>query len=270
MAKFFKEDKDNRGVTTITLNRPNLHNAFNDAFIDELINCFDKLSKEDDLRVVVLTGAGRSFCAGADLNWMKKMKDYSSDENYQDSVKLANLFEVINSCPVPVIAKVNGAALGGGTGLIAVCDYAIACQSAKLGFTEVCLGLVPAVISPFVISRIGIGNARAYFLSGETFLALTAKRIGLIHHVCPLDDLDDQTEKIINRFLKAGPKAARVAKSLVFGVDEKKAKSRDEMRKYTCETISKVRTSDEGQEGMAALLEKRSPSWKVDSKGVTP
>jgi methylglutaconyl-CoA hydratase len=262
MTKFFKEEKDNRGVMTITLNRPDLHNAFNDVFIDELIACFSSLSNDDELRLVVLTGAGRSFCAGADLNWMKKMKNYSDEQNYQDSVKLAMLFEAIDTCPVPVIAKVNGAALGGGTGLIAVCDYAIACQSAKLGFTEVCLGLVPAVISPFVIARIGINNARAYFLSGERFLAITAKRIGLIHHVCPLDDLDDQTDKIVKRFLKAGPNAAREAKSLIFGVQERMSLSRDEMRKYTCETIARVRTSDEGQEGMTALLEKRSPSWK--------
>jgi methylglutaconyl-CoA hydratase len=258
---FYLKEIDNRGVATVTLNRPELHNAFNDEFIDQLIKCFEELSNDLSVRLVVLTGAGKSFCAGADLNWMKKMKDYSDEENYRDSVELAKLFETIESCPVPVIAKVNGAALGGGTGLIAACDYAICCQSAKIGFTEVNLGLVPAVISPFVISRIGVNNARAYFLSGERFMGETAKHIGLVHSVCPLDDLDSQTEKLMTRFLGAGPNAAKEAKALVFGVAQRWSEGRESLRDYTCKTISRVRVSDEGQEGMAALLEKRKPNW---------
>lgn len=261
MAKFFTETTDERKVTTITLNRPELHNAFNDELISELTKRFESFKKDKDTRLVVLTGEGKSFCAGADLNWMKKMKDYSDEENYQDSVALANLFEAIDTCPIPTVAKVNGAALGGGTGLIAACDYAIACKSAKMGFTEVGLGLVPAVISPFVMSRISANFARAYFLSGEKFMGETALHIGLVHQVCPLDDLENQTEKVITKFLKAAPTAAREAKALIAGVVEREAKPRSEMRDYTCKTIARIRVSDEGQEGMSALLEKRSPRW---------
>jgi methylglutaconyl-CoA hydratase len=260
MTQMILQETDTRGVVTVTLNRPKLHNAFNDTVIAELTDLFKNIGAAEH-RLVVLTGMGKSFCAGADLNWMKKMKDYSDEENFQDSVLLAELFEAIDDCPVPVIAKINGAALGGGTGLISVCDYAIACSSAKMGFTEVGLGLVPAVISPFVMKRIGENYARAYFLSGERFLAPIAKEIGLIHHVVPLDDLDSATEHVIGRFLKAGPLAARAAKKLIKGVSERAYGPRSETKDFTCKMIAGIRVSDEGQEGMQALLEKRKPSW---------
>lgn len=250
------EEKEN--VVTITLNRPEIHNAFNDELISELTNCFLSLSKDKKARVIVLTGKGKSFCAGADLNWMKSMKDYSDTENFEDSKKLSDLFHAINDCPIPVIAKVNGAALGGGTGLIAACDFVIACKSAKFGFTEVRLGLVPAVISPFVIAKIGESNSRAWFLSGEMFLAEEAKHIGLVHSLTPLDDLDNATEKVIEKFLKAAPIAAREAKELISNVVRKKPA---DITKYTCETISRIRISDEGQEGMSSLLNKTKPNW---------
>lgn len=266
MSKYILVERDERGVETVTLNRPELHNAFNDEFIAELTAHFAALAHDQSLRLVVLTGAGKSFCAGADLNWMKKMKDYSDEENYNDSVRLANLFEVIDLCPVPVIAKINGAALGGGTGLISVCDYAIACHSAKIGFTEVGLGLVPAVISPYVMKRIGFNNARAYFLSGERFMGEVAKHIGLVHRVVHLDDLDNQTNRMINKFLLAGPQAARAAKELIKGVDGRLGKDKEELKTYTCQTIARIRTSDEGQEGMSALLEKRKPRWQGKDK----
>lgn len=257
MSEFIVERLD-RGVVQVTLNRPEIHNAFNDEMIAGLTNCFEELNIDSTLRLVILTGEGRSFCAGADLNWMKRMKDYSDEENFQDSKALAKLFETINNCPVPVIGKVNGAALGGGAGLIAVCDYVIACKSAKIGFTEVLLGLVPAVISPFVIAKISETNARAYFLSGERFLAPKAQEIGLVHEVVPLDDLESSCEKVVGRFLKAGPKAAREAKSLIKNILSLK---KEELQDYTCQTIARVRTSEEGQEGMSALLEKRKSNW---------
>lgn len=261
MADFFLHNKDGRGVMTVTLNRPELHNAFNDTLISDLTTFFTGLQNDDNLRLVVLTGAGKSFCAGADLNWMKKMKDYSDEENYRDSVALAELFKAIDDCPVPVIAKVNGAALGGGTGVISACDYAIACHSAKIGFTEVGLGLVPAVISPYVMRKIGVTNARAYFLSGQRFTSALAKEMGLVHQVVPLDDLETQTERLIEKFLKAGPRAARAAKELIRGVEARLSGDDQELQRFTCETISRIRVSDEGQEGMNALLEKRAPSW---------
>lgn len=259
--------RDNDQVVTVTLNRPEIHNAFNDAFIAELTDCFSDLSKDESVRLMILTGEGKSFCAGADLNWMKAMKDYSDEENYQDSVKLSQLFSTLNDCPFPVIAKVNGATLGGGTGLVAACDYVIACKSAKFGFTEVGLGLVPAVISPFVMNKIGETFARAYFLSGLSFDAFEAMRMNLVHQVVPLDDLDEATKKQRERFLRAGPKAAREAKALIKGVLKREGHSAD-LESFTCKTIARVRTSEEGQEGMAALLEKRNPSWRADLKGV--
>jgi len=263
--KFVKCEKQDNGVALVNLNRPELHNAFNDEFIAELTECFNELSKDEKVRLMVLSGEGKSFCAGADLNWMKAMKDYTDEENYQDSVKLSELFKALNNCPFPVIGKVNGAALGGGTGLIACCDYVIACKSAKIGFTEVGLGLVPAVISPYVMNKIGESFARAYFLSGQRFDATEAMRMNLVHQIVPLDDLDQSTNKQIERFLRAGPKAAKEAKALIKGVLKREAHS-DELQEFTCKTIARVRTTPEGQEGMAALLEKRNASWNEEKK----
>ena len=254
----FLSEEIKKGVIQVTLNRPEIHNAFNDEMISGLTNHFEELNSNDSVRLVILTGSGKSFCAGADLNWMKKMKDYSDEENFQDSKALAKLFETINNCPVPVLGKINGAALGGGAGLISVCDYVMACKSAKIGFTEVLLGLVPAVISPFVMAKIGETHARGLFLSGEIFLAPKAAEIGLVHEVVPLDDLETSFEKALGRFLKAGPKAAREAKALVKNV---LTLPKNEVQDYTCKTISRVRISDEGQEGMTALLEKRKSNW---------
>lgn len=257
----FKYIKGKSGIVRIILNRPEIHNAFNDEMIEGLINCFADIEKDNTLRLVTITGEGKSFCAGADLNWMKKMVSYSDEENYQDSVKLAELFQAINNCSLPVLAKVNGAALGGGTGVIAACDFVISAKSAKFGFTEARLGLVPAVISPFVMAKIGESQARAWFLSGERFSADKAQDMGLVHEVAPLDSLDLEFEKWVEKFLKAGPKAAREAKNLIKNVltlDSSK------VTEFTCRTISRIRTGEEGQEGMKALLEKRPASWLED------
>jgi methylglutaconyl-CoA hydratase len=250
---------DSRGVATVTLNRPELHNAFNDELIAELIKCFHELASNEFVRLVVLTGEGKSFCAGADLNWMKRMKDYSFEENLKDSNQLAELFTVINHFNRPVICRMNGSALGGGAGLIACCDYVIAEDSAMIGFTEVRLGLVPAVISAFVVAKIGQSNARATFLTGARFGVERAMQMGLVHQISSFDKIDEDVEALVKEFLMAAPLAQKIAKELIAVVVSNNdiAKS----RKYTTELISKVRASSEGQEGMSALLEKRKAAW---------
>lgn len=253
--KFIEVKDSEKGVKEVWLNRPELHNAFNAELIEEMISLFESFEKDNSLRLVILSGKGNSFCAGADLNWMKAMKNYSKEENFKDSKRLARMFAVINDCPVPVIGKINGHALGGGVGLVSVCDYSVAVPAALMGFTEVRLGLIPAVISPYCLSKIGESNGRAWFLSGERFDAEEAKRMGLIQEVST--DLDNRIEEIKKRFLAAGPVAAREAKKLIKGVMKNLKASED----YTCEMISERRVSSEGQEGMRALLEKDKPAW---------
>lgn len=262
--QFYKEQIDQRGVATVTLNRPELHNAFNDELIAGLIKCFRALEANEKVRLIILTGEGKSFCAGADLNWMKRMKDYTFEENLKDSNQLAELFTVINHCQKPVICRMNGSALGGGAGLIACCDYVIALDSAMVGFTEVRLGLVPAVISPFVIAKIGESQARATFLTGTRFNVEKAMQMGLIHQISSFDKIDEDTEGLVNEFLQAGPVAQKTAKELISVVVGHKDIAAS--RKYTTELISKVRASAEGQEGMSALLEKRKSNWTQETK----
>lgn len=252
--------KIHEGVATITLARPEIHNAFNDELIAELTQSFAGMASGSGVRVVVLKGEGKSFCAGADLNWMKRMVDYSQEENIADAHRLADLFKTINNCPVPVVGLVHGAVLGGGAGLVAVCDYVIAAEDTIFGFTEARLGLVPAVISPFVMAKIGVSAARATFLSGRRFDANEALRMGLVHQVCKSTMFSAELDNVINEFKKAGPKAAREAKQLIQGVIERTGKPDDQIA-YTCKTIARLRSSDEGQEGMGALLEKRRPNW---------
>lgn len=263
--KYLEVSKDKRGVQTVVLNRPELHNAFNDEFIAEMTALFKEIKKDTSCQLVVLKGAGKSFCAGADLNWMKRMVNYSDEENYLDSVALSNLFEELNSLPMPVLAEVGGATLGGGTGLVASCDFVIAAKEAKFGFTEVGLGLVAAVISPYVMAKIGESYARAYFLSGQRFSADEAMKMQLVHQVVEGSELSSATDKQIERFLRAGPLAKREAKALINGVLSKKKDGAEVVKEFTCRTIARVRTSDEGQEGMAALLEKRAPKWQGEN-----
>ncbi len=243
-------------VGTIRINRPEIHNAFNDELIANMTKSFKDLDSNEEVQVIVLTGEGRSFCAGADLHWMSSMINYSLEENIEDSKKLSNLFETINNVSKPVVGKINGAALGGGVGLVSVCDYAITHEKAKFGFTETRLGLIPAVISPYCISKIGESNARAWFLSGERFSAIKAKEMNLIHQVSSLDDFEEDFNKVLKSFLIAGPKATIEAKKLIKTITENKDYS-----EYTTRAISLLRISDEGQEGMKALLNKRKPNW---------
>jgi methylglutaconyl-CoA hydratase len=252
----YLEVSESNGVLEVWMNRPDLHNAFNAELIEEMISCFS--SVPSSARVVVLSGRGSSFCAGADLNWMKSMKEYSIEENFQDAKRLAKLFSTINDCDVPVIGRINGHALGGGVGLISVCDYVVAVEDAILGFTEVRLGLIPAVISPYCISKIGESQARAWMLSGERFRAQKAKEMNLVHEVVgSISELDMKLEEVKKSFMSAGPEAAREAKKLVRWVVRNLKASED----FACGMISERRISTEGQEGMKALLEKRKPQW---------
>lgn len=264
-CNMLKVEEKSNGVVVLTLDRPELHNAFNDELIETLTNKIKEFDKKDNVRLLVLTGEGASFCAGADLNWMKRMKTYSEAQNFEDSKKLSQLFVTLNEFAKPVIGKINGAALGGGVGLVSCCDYVIATEDALFGLTEVRLGLVPAVISPFVIAKIGESQSRAYFMSGERFGAIRAKEIGLVHEVVAKDKLEEATDKVVKSFLAAGPIAAVVAKKLIFKNKEMSVKEMattdSSLQKYTCQTIAKIRTSDEGQEGMSALLDKRKANW---------
>ena len=253
--KYLEVIKKEKGVVEVWLNRPDLHNAFNAELIEEMISLFESFKDE---RLIILSGRGSSFCAGADLNWMKAMRNYTREENFKDSKRLARMFSAINECDVPVIGRINGHALGGGVGLVSVCDHVVAVQDALMGFTEVRLGLIPAVISPYCISKVGESNARTWMLSGERFSADAAKAMGLVHDVVvSVADLDSKIEEVKKKFLAAGPEAAKEAKKLIRGVMKNLKGSED----LACNMITERRVSSEGQEGMRALLEKDKPAW---------
>jgi methylglutaconyl-CoA hydratase len=246
-------------IATVTLDRPEVHNAFNDVMIAELAQVFKQISENRSVRVVVLTGNGKSFSAGADLNWMKKMIDYSYEQNLDDSLKLADLFYLMCSLPKPIIARVNGAAIGGGTGLVAVCDIAIAAENAKFSLSEVKLGLVPACISPYVIRKVGEGKCREFFLTGERLTAQRALEAGLVNQVVPIEGLDRAVEEKAGQLISSGPKALAMCKELLQKVP---GMGFDEARTYTADMIARMRIGDEGQEGMNAFLSnKRKPKW---------
>jgi methylglutaconyl-CoA hydratase len=245
-------------IAKVTFNRPEIHNAFNDTMIKELSIVFDDIAKNSDIRVVVLTGKGKSFCAGADLNWMKRVKDYSYEDNLKESLDLAEMLYKIYSSPRPTIARVNGTAIGGGTGLVAVCDIAIASTKAKFSFSEVKLGLIPACISPYVIKKCGEGKCREFFLTGERLTTEKAFNAGLVNAVVELEEIDKYVDELVSKLISSGPEAIKNCKELLRNVAEM---SLEEAKKYTAEVIAKLRISNEGQEGMNAFLEKRRPKW---------
>ena len=249
---------DSHGIATVTLNREDKHNAFDDAIIAELTAKLKKVDADPAVRVVVLAAAGKTFCAGGDLNWMRSMATFSEKQNLDDALKLAELLETLDTLSKPTIARVNGPAYGGGVGLVACCDIAIATPAAKFALTEVRLGLVPAVISPYVIAAIGAHQARRYFLTAEPIEAQQAYDMGLIHEVVTPDILDETIGILVMALLKAGPKALASAKQLV--AEQSGAETRDS-KKRTAELIAKLRVSSEGQEGLSAFLEKRPPNW---------
>jgi methylglutaconyl-CoA hydratase len=248
----------NGPVATVTLSRPEIHNAFDPVMIAELHGCFEQLAADDSVRVVVITGAGASFCAGADLSWMRATLEYTRPDNIADAARMAAMYETINTLPKPLIGRINGPAVGGGVGLVACCDIAIAVEGAKFGFSEVKLGIVPAVIARYVVPKIGGSHARALFVSGRRFDAAHAQRIGLIHEVVPAEQLDAAVQKSIAELLTSGPEAIGRAKQLVHDV---LTLPRDEMLRATVEAIANARISAEGQEGLRAFLEKRKPRW---------
>lgn len=252
---------DNRGVLTLSMDRPQVHNAFDTVMIRELTAALQAADQDETTRVVVITGSGSSFSAGADMNWMRSLKDASLEENQHDALQLAKLMRTLNYLSKPSIARINGAAFGGGLGLIAACDITIAVDSARFGLTEARLGLAPAVISPYVFRRIGEGNARRYFLSGERFGARQAKDIGLIQQYVAAGQLNDTVEDMIRALLKGGPLAVAQCKQLAFAVAGHSAKSQQTLDEYTAKLIARLRISAEGQEGLAAFLEKRKPAW---------
>lgn len=244
------------GIATVTLARPDVRNAFNEVLIDDLRRAFTSFPA--DVRVVILTGEGPIFCAGADVQWMKQSKDRTEKENAEDARAMAMMFRAIDECPKPVVARVRGAALGGGSGLVACCDIVVAAEGTQFGFTEVRLGIVPANISTFVLPKIGARAARRYFLTGERFDAARAREIGLVHEVVADSALDATVDGLAGEILKCGPNAVAIAKEIV---REGLARPRDEAIEYTIRTIARVRVSPEGQEGLAAFLDKRKPSW---------
>ncbi|MGD2111217.1 MAG: enoyl-CoA hydratase/isomerase family protein [Phycisphaerae bacterium] len=248
-------------IARVTLARPDIRNAFNDQMLADLLEVFRALRADDGVRVVVLTGEGKAFCAGADVHWMKRVVEYTYNESYEDSLNLANMLRELYTCPKPVIGRINGPAIGGGTGLVAVCDIAIASEDAVFAFTETKLGLTPAAISPYLLRRMGEKNLREYFLTGERFSANQAADMGLVNEAVHADQLDESVDAKVQAILTGGPNALAVSKELLREIGER---SLVENGPYTAEVITKLRMGDEGQEGMKSFLEKRKPRWVAD------
>ncbi|MSO74007.1 MAG: enoyl-CoA hydratase/isomerase family protein [Alphaproteobacteria bacterium] len=250
----------NGEIATITLNRPEIHNAFNDALIAALTRELNMLAEDSDVRAVILAARGKSFCAGADLNYMRSMAGYSEAQNLADAAALAEMLHLLNAMPKPTIALVQGAAIAGGVGLISACDIAIAAESATFSIAEVRLGLIPSVISPFVINAIGSRRASRYFLTGERFDATEAERIGLVHDVVPDEALQVRGDSLVKQLLQGGPLAQAEIKSLIDAVRNKPIDA--DLAAETARRIAHVRVSTEAREGMSAFLEKRQPNWQ--------
>ena len=247
------------GVATVTLNRPEVRNAFNDEVIAEMTAVFSELDDRPEVRCIVLAGNGPAFCAGADLNWMKRMAAYTRDENVADAAALANMLKGIYRCPKPTIARVQGDVYAGGTGLVAACDIAVSVDTAQYCLSEVKLGLIPATISPYVIRAMGARAAHRYFLTAERFSAAEALRIGFVHEVVPAAQLDAKVAEIAQSLLLAGPAALKACKALVQDVAEKDITQL--LIDRTVQGIADIRVSDEGREGIQSFLGKRKPGW---------
>jgi len=250
----FKE----KDVVTVQLNRPELHNAMNEKLMKELTSCFKELCQDDNIRIIILTGSGKSFCAGADLNWMKSMVRYSKEENIRDSRLLLDLYETIYNCLKPIIGRINGHAFGGGIGLLAVCDITIAVPGLKFAFSEVKLGIIPSVISTFIVKRIGIANMRRLFITGERFNSEYAKEMGLIDYIVPEKEFDTEIQKYVEQLRSSGPNAIKEVKNLV---DKCQQMDVERYKEFTVKKIAELRVSQEGQEGINAFLEKRKSKW---------
>jgi methylglutaconyl-CoA hydratase len=241
------------------MNRPDSHNALNADLIEALTRCFEELAEDQETRVVVLSGEGRSFCAGADIGYMRETVGLSYEENLEDARRLAMMFWTIDECPKPVVAKVLGAAMGGGAGLLAVADVVVADSEARFAFSEVRLGIGPVTIAPFVVRKIGTSHARSLFLTGERFDAERAREIGLVYRIVSRDGLDEAVEEKVGELLEGGPVAQATIKGLLRRLETTEPM---EAPGLTARVISELRTGEEGQEGLAAFLEKREPGWR--------
>lgn len=250
------------GVETVTLNRPDVRNAFNDEFIAELAAVFLELAKRPEVRCVVLAANGPAFCAGADLNWMRRIADYSREENIEDASGLARMLEVLYRCPKPTIAKVQGDVYAGGMGLVSACDMAVAVEGANFCLSEVKLGLIPATISPYVIRAMGTRAAHRYFLTAERFPAAEAHRIGLVHEVVKAEELDARVAALAQSLVQCGPEAVKACKKLLHDVAGHDITAG--LVRRTVEGIADIRASDEGREGVQSFLGKRKPNWLLD------
>ena len=256
-------------VGLVTMNRPERHNAFDDVLIRELTESLRSMEAEEGIRIVVLSAAGRSFSAGADLNWMRRMAGFSKEENQRDAMGLAALMRTLAHLRKPTIARVQGAAYGGGVGLVAACDIAVAVKQATFSLSEPKLGLIPAVISPYVVAAIGERAARRYFMTAERFEAAEAWRLGLVHEIVASEgELDERIGAIVDASLACGPVAQREAKELIRAVSGRPVTS--ELIQDTAERIARLRASPEGREGVAAFLEKRRPAWVPREPEVAP
>jgi len=258
MSEFIQFERSG-ATATVTLNRPDIHNAFDDAMMRELADRMGQLGGDDNVRAIVIAGAGKSFSAGADIGWMKRMVDYSFEENVGDARVLVDMLRSIRDCPKPVVARVQGAAFGGAVGLVAACDMAVAVERATFCLSEVRLGIIPAVISPFLVEKIRLSAARRYALTAERFDATEARRIGLVHEtVTDAAGLDEWISRIVVEFSKNGPQAVIACKRLLREVANA---SDDHVHETTVRRIAEHRVSPEGQEGLRAFLEKRPPAW---------
>lgn len=243
----------------IILSRPEVRNAFDDHLIAHLSEAFQSLALDSNVRVIVLSGQGKVFSAGADINWMRSSIDLSKEENQQDALKMSRLFSSISSARCPVIVRAHGAALGGGAGLVCAGDIAVASDNCLFSFSEVRLGIIPAVISPHAVARIGAHQARRWFLTGERFSADVALRIGLIHEMCSEDQLDETIDQIVDGILSSGPEAVQEAKRLIREVSG--IPTPESLAEFTAERIAARRTSQEGQAGLRAFLDRETPPW---------
>ena len=248
---------DSRGVTTLTLNRPDTFNALNRSFIDELTDCVNNL--DNQTRILVLEATGKHFCAGADINWMKASVNLTETENREDAMAFSNMLDAVNSFARPTIARIQGAALGGGTGLACCCDIVVAGESARFAFSEVKLGIIPATISPYSLAAIGARAARRYFLTGESINATEAHRIGLVHDLCTAEELDERIEHHVMSLLSASSQAQRAAKKLIEDIPGRAIDLA--LRENLADRLANIRSGPDAQEGLGAFLEKRAPKW---------
>jgi methylglutaconyl-CoA hydratase len=261
MSYRFLQTRRDGAVEHVTLNRPEVRNAINDEVVAELHTWALRATTSAGLRVVVLAGAGPVFCAGADIAWMQRTLTYTEEANLRDARALTEMLEALNTLPVPLIARVQGAALGGGSGLAAIADIVVATDDALFGFTETRLGILPATIAPYVVAKIGATHARRWFFNGQRFDAATAHAIGLVHRRVPAADLDRAVAEEITHILAAAPGAIAKAKALIASVADQPAR---DVKELTARTIASQRVSPEGQEGLRAFLEKRKPGWIVE------